>query len=193
MAIEILNDGATLRIVNKGSVILVNKLQIKSIETIRTDTVRLDIGDGALKNIYIKFADVSTPAGLTDAGQLRDAINAMLKTNGDGLATAELQQTGNATLNSILTVLGEIKVILSNLKCGGNCQEMRIDESNPLSIYYGFAVAGSATGQAVWSIRRETKTKENDIVIVEWADGNELFDNIWDERRNLAYASTVVR
>lgn len=193
MAIEILNDGASLRIVNKGSVILVNKLQIKSIETIRTDTVRLDIGDGALKNIYIKFADVTTPAGLTDAGQLRDAINAMLKANGEGLATAELQQIGNASLVSILGVLGEIKTILSNLKCCGNCQETRIDESDPLSIYYGVAAAGSATNQAVWSIRRETKTKENDIVIVEWADGNELFDNIWDERRNLAYASTVVR
>lgn len=193
MAIEILNDGASLRIANKGSVILVNKLQIKSIETIRTDTVRLDIGDGALKNIYIKFADVTTPAGLTDAGQLRDAINAMLKANGEGLATAELQQIGNASLVSILGVLGEIKTILSNLKCCGNCQETRIDESDPLSIYYGVAAAGSATNQAVWSIRRETKTKENDIVIVEWADGNELFDNIWDERRNLAYASTVVR
>ncbi len=193
MAIEILNDGACLRIVNKGSVILVNKQQIKSIETIRTDTVRLDIGDGALKNIYIKFADVTTPAGLTDAGQLRDAINAMLKANSEGLATAELQQIGNASLASMLGVLNEIKIILSNLKCCGDCQETRIDESDPLSIYYGVAVAGSATNQAVWSIRRETKTKENDIVIVEWADGNELFDNIWDERRNLAYASTVVR
>lgn len=193
MAIEILNDGASLRIVNKGSVILVNKLQIKSIETIRTDTVRLDIGDGALKNIYIKFADVTTPAGLTDAGQLRDAINAMLKTNGEGLATAELQLIGNASLVSIQGVLGEIKTILGNLKCCGDCQETRIDESDPLSIYYGLAATGSATNQAVWSIRRETKTKENDIVIVEWADGNELFDNIWDERRNLEYASTVVR
>ena len=193
MAIEILNDGACLRIVNKGSVILVNKQQIKSIETIRTDTVRLDIGDGALKNIYIKFADVTTPAGLTDAGQLRDAINAMLKANSEGLATAELQQIGNASLASMLGVLNEIKIILSNLKCCGDCQETRIDESDPLSIYYGVAVAGSATNQAVWSIRRETKTKENDIVIVEWADGNELFDNIWDERRNLAYAPVVVR
>lgn len=193
MAIEILNDGASLRIVNKGSVILVNKLQIKSIETIRTDTVRLDIGDGALKNIYIKFTEVTIPAGLTDAGQLRDAINTMLKTNSDGLATAELQQTGNTTLNSILTVLGEIKVILSNLKCGGNCQEMRIDESDPLSIYYGFAVAGSATGQAVWSIRRESRKKENDIVIVEWADGNELFDNVWEQRIDLAYAPLIIR
>lgn len=190
---EILNDGASLRIVNKGSVILVNKLQIKSIETIRTDTVRLDIGDGALKNIYIKFAEVTNPGGLTDAGQLRDAINTMLKTNSDGLATAELQQTGNATLNAVLTVLGEIKIILSNLKCGGNCQEMRIDESDPLSIYYGFAVAGSATNQPVWSIRRESRTKENDILIVEWADGNELFDNIWEQRLDLAYAPVVVR
>lgn len=193
MAIEILNDGACLRIVNKGSIMLVNKLQIKSIETIRTDTVRLDIGDGALKNIYIKFSDVTTPAGLTDAGQLRDAINAMLKINGEGLATAELQQIGNASLTSIQGVLGEIKTILSNLKCCGNCQETRIDESDPLSVYYGFAVAGSATGQAVWSIRRESRKKENDIAIIEWADGNELLDNIWDERRNLAYASTIVR
>jgi hypothetical protein len=35
-----------------------------------TDTVRLDIGDGALKNIYIKFGEVTIPAGLTNAGQL---------------------------------------------------------------------------------------------------------------------------
>jgi hypothetical protein len=48
---------------------------------------------------------------------------------------------------------------------------------------------GSATGQAVWSIRRESKTKENDIVIVEWADGNELFDNVWEQRIDLAYSS----
>ncbi|MBK6937006.1 MAG: hypothetical protein IPH18_09110 [Chitinophagaceae bacterium] len=81
MAIEIFNDGASLRILNKGSVILVSKLQIKTIETIRNDVVRLDIGEGALKNIYIKFADVTTPAGLADAGQLRDAINAMLLSN----------------------------------------------------------------------------------------------------------------
>lgn len=193
MAIEILNDGASLRIVNKGSIILVNKAQIKSIETIRTDVVRLDVGDGALKNIYIKFADVTTPAGLMDAGQLRDAINAMLKSNNEGLATAELQQIGNASLISIQGVLNDIKVILSNFKCGGNCQEVRIDDADPLSIYYGVAATGSGTNQPVWCIRRESKTKENDIVIVEWADGNELFDNIWDERRNLAYAPVVVR
>lgn len=193
MATEIYNDGACLKIINKGSIVLVNKLQIKSIETIRTDTVRLDIGDGPLKNIYIKFAEVTVPAGFTNAGMLRDAINAMLKTNSEGLATAELQQTGNATLNAVLTVLGEIKVILSALKCGGNCQEIRIDESDPLSIYYGFAVAGSATNQAVWSIRRESKSKENDIVIVEWADGNELFDNNWEQRLGLVYAPVVVQ
>lgn len=193
MAIEIINDGASLRIVNKGSIILINKLHIKSIETVRNDVVRLDIGDGTLKNVYIKFAEVAAPAGLTNAAQLRDAINAMLKTDGSGLATAELQQSGNTTLESILKVLGEIKIILSNLKCGGNCQEVRIDDSNPLSIYYGVAAAGSGTGQPVWSIRRESRKKENDIVIVEWADGNELFDNVWDQRLDLFYSSEVVR
>ena len=50
---EIYNDGASLRIVNSGNVILVSKLQIKTIDTIRNDVVRLDIGEGALKNIYL--------------------------------------------------------------------------------------------------------------------------------------------
>lgn len=113
MAIEIFNDGASLRILNKGSVILVSKLQIKTIETIRNDVVRLDIGEGALKNIYIKFADVTTPAGLADAGQLRDAINAMLLSNVAGAATEVKQDAEIGILNGILGVLTDLKVIMN--------------------------------------------------------------------------------
>ncbi|HRI22594.1 MAG TPA: hypothetical protein PLA68_16655 [Panacibacter sp.] len=192
MAIEIINDGASLRIVNKGSAILVNKLQIKTIETIRNDVVRLDIGEGALKNIYIRFADVTTPAGLVDAGQLRDAINAMLLSNVAGGATEIKQDTEINILNGILGALTDMKVILNNGGGGGGIkQPIRIDESTPNVVYNGFAVTGSLTVDAVWAIQRVTR--EKDIIIYEWADGNELYDNVWDDRYNLAYAPVVIR
>ena len=192
MAIEIFNDGASLRILNKGSVILVSKLQIKTIETIRNDVVRLDIGEGALKNIYIKFADVTTPAGLDDAGQLRDAINAMLLSNVAGAATEVKQDAEIGILNGILGVLTDLKVIMNTGGGGGGIkQPIRIDESTPNIIYNGFAVTGASTAEAIWAIQRVTRDK--DIIVYEWADGNELYDNVWDDRYNLAYAPVVIR
>lgn len=192
MAIEIFNDGASLRILNKGSVILVSKLQIKTIETIRNDVARLDIGEGALKNIYIKFADVTTPAGLADAGQLRDAINAMLLSNVAGAATEVKQDAEIGILNGILGVLTDLKVIMNTGGGGGGIkQPIRIDESTPNIIYNGFAVTGASTAEAIWAIQRVTRDK--DIIVYEWADGNELYDNVWDDRYNLAYAPVVIR
>ena len=192
MAIEIFNDGASLRILNNCSVILVSKLQIKTIETIRNDVVRLDIGEGALKNIYIKFADVTTPAGLADAGQLRDAINAMLLSNVAGAATEVKQDAEIGILNGILGVLTDLKVIMNTGGGGGGIkQPIRIDESTPNIIYNGFAVTGASTAEAIWAIQRVTRDK--DIIVYEWADGNELYDNVWDDRYNLAYAPVVIR
>ncbi|MFN8291015.1 MAG: hypothetical protein U0U70_12230 [Chitinophagaceae bacterium] len=192
MATEIFNDGASLRILNKGSVILVSKLQIKTIETIRNDVVRLDIGEGALKNIYIKFADVTTPAGLADAGQLRDAINAMLLSNVAGGATEIKQDTEIGILNGILGALTDLKVIINAGGVGGGIrQPIRIDESNPNVIYNGFAAVGSLPSAAVWAIQRVTRDK--DIITYEWADGNELYNKVWDDRYLLDYSVAVIR
>ena len=181
---EIYNDGASLRIVNGGNVILVSKLQIKTIDTIRNDVVRLDIGEGALKNIYLKTAEVGIPAGIADSGQLRDAINAMLLSNVAGAATEVKQDTEINILNGILGALTDLKVIMNN---NSDCckNPIRIDESNPNVVYNGFAVAGSVTSEAVWAIQRITR--ESDIIIYEWTDGNELYDNIWDNRYELNY------
>ncbi|MGF2410739.1 hypothetical protein [Ferruginibacter sp.] len=189
MATEIFNDGASLRIVTEGNTILVSKIQIKTIETIRNDVVRLDIGEGALKNIYIKLAEVVTPAGLGDAGQLRDAINAMLLSNVAGGATEIKQDTEIGILNGILGVLNDLKGIMNTGSGGGIKQPIRIDESTPNIVYNGFAVIGSATNTAVWAIQRVTRNA--DIIVYEWADGNELFDNIWDDRYNLNYAVAI--
>lgn len=184
MATEIYNDGASLRIVNNGNVILVSKLQIKTIDTIRNDVVRIDIGEGALKNIYLKYAEVSVPNGIPDVNQLRDLLNGMLQSSVGGGATEVKQDTEINILNGILGALTDLKVIMNN---NSDCckNPIRIDESNPNVVYKGFAVAGSVTSEAVWAIQRVTR--ESDIIIYEWTDGNELYDNIWDNRYELNY------
>ena len=168
---EIINDGASLRIVKPEGVILVNKLHVKTIDTIKDEIVRLNIGEGALKNIYIKFADVVNPYGLENAAQLRDEIN-----------------------NMLLSTLNDIKTAISNIQCSCNAsgQIIRIDESIPLITYYGYATTGSMPNQAAWSIKKITRDAATDIVTTQWADGNELFDNIWDARYSLIYAALTI-
>ena len=80
-----------------------------------------------------------------------------------------------------------IKITISNLKCGCSGQIMRIDESNPLVTYVGYANMGSLPGDAVWQIQRTRRFVTNDIVGVQWADGNQLYDDIWDQRLELNY------
>ena len=188
MATEIYNDGASLRIVNNGNVILVSKIQIKTIDTIRNDVVRIDIGEGALKNIYLKYAEVSVPKGLPDVNQLRDELNAMLQSTVGGGATESKQDTQIKILSEILRVLTEIgtKITVS----GSVKLPTRIDESNPTVVYNGFAVAGATGADAVWAI--EKITREKSVTIYEWADGDDLYDNIWDNRYELNYLPKVL-
>lgn len=52
--------------------------------------------------------------------------------------------------------------------------------------YVGEAATGSATSSAVWKIYRITNSGTASIT-KRWADGNDLFDNVWDNRASLTY------
>ena len=51
--------------------------------------------------------------------------------------------------------------------------------------YFGWAKPNTATSAATWKIMRITYTG-NDFVL-DWSDGNQLYDNIWDNRASLTY------
>lgn len=55
-------------------------------------------------------------------------------------------------------------------------------------LYAGMAEVGSATSSAVWRIQRLTKTSNSDEITVEYADGDENFDNVYDNRESLSYS-----
>src|SRR5204863_5363033 len=110
----IYNDGGFIKIVFKGHALLINKTQIKTIDAIQDSIVRIDIGEGQLKNIYVRLADVAYPAGLPDVIALRDYIRDLLLQNEDGLATVSRQDQQSDILNGIKDLLETIKINIEN-------------------------------------------------------------------------------
>ena len=67
----------------------------------------------------------------------------------------------------------------------GRNQALRIDDQTS-TMYIGTAPTNSATASAIWSIKRLTFT--GGLTTIEWADGNDLNDNVWDNRASLSYS-----
>lgn len=62
----------------------------------------------------------------------------------------------------------------------------RVDDTTTENVtYLGKASIGSATSGALWQIQ---KIDETAGTIITWADGNDSFDNIWDNRASLTYS-----
>ena len=60
---------------------------------------------------------------------------------------------------------------------------IRTDEVGNI-LYLGKAATGSLESDPVWQIQKVDKTTCVDIT---WADGDNLYDNIWDNRESLIY------
>lgn len=61
---------------------------------------------------------------------------------------------------------------------------LRLDEASATVTYIGEATIGSATSSAVWRIKKMDTTSG---IVITWADSNENFDNVWDNRASLTY------
>lgn len=63
---------------------------------------------------------------------------------------------------------------------------IRIDETSETSVtYIGHAILGSITSSEVWRIKKIDET--GSVTIITFADADDNFDNIWDNRTSLSY------
>ena len=107
MPVQIVNNGATLKITTSGVSRLISKSQIYEISVIKTNIIKLDLGLGAWHSVYITYADVDSPVTATPEA-LRDSINAMLPSSSggsSGTATDTNQLSEITQLQSIVTAL----------------------------------------------------------------------------------------
>ena len=61
---------------------------------------------------------------------------------------------------------------------------LRLDQNTATIAYVGDAAIASSTAAPVWRIKRLDTTSG---IIIQWADGNQHFDNVWDNRASLTY------
>ncbi len=66
----------------------------------------------------------------------------------------------------------------------GQSLAQRIDDQTSV-IYIGSAPVNSITSDAIWSIKKLSISGGS--IIITWADGNDLNDNVWDNRASLSY------
>lgn len=74
MATTITNNGASIKIDNGATIRNIMKNQIIEVSVIKTNVIKIDIGQGALNNVFIPYVDVTSPIAASP-GVLRDAIN----------------------------------------------------------------------------------------------------------------------
>lgn len=186
MGTEITNNGASLKIKNGTLTRNIMKSQILEISVVKTNIIKIDIGKGALYNVFIPFAEVTTPT-LADPEALKDAINDMLISTiiaGDATEVKQIEQI--AKLNLLNEQVSTIKNAVSTLDSKIFFEPVLVDESNPNVIYKGFASPAAKADDAVWAIQKISNS--GDVCAYQWANGSKNFDNIWSKRADLSYA-----
>jgi len=130
METQIINDNSCIRVINDGTPLLISKIQIKTIDTVKNEMVRIDIGEGALRHIYIKHADVTVPAGLADAFALRDAIKEMLDGSQGAVDLSPviklLQTSGNSKTDGINNVKASVDTLTQQVATSGDAQAQNL-------------------------------------------------------------------
>lgn len=55
-------------------------------------------------------------------------------------------------------------------------------------VYVGKSAPNKASSEAAWQIRKFFYDGSGNLTTTQWADGNRLFDNVWDSRASLSYS-----
>ena len=63
--------------------------------------------------------------------------------------------------------------------------KLLIDEADGSTTYIGVTKQGGDTSEAVWQIRKISLN--GSVTSILFADGNDKYDNIWDNRASLTY------
>lgn len=66
-------------------------------------------------------------------------------------------------------------------------RQVKFDGEDPTVNYIGESSFGTATSTPTWRIFRLSYTGTGSFTL-DYADGDDLFDNVWDDRASLTYS-----
>ncbi len=183
MAVTIENNGANLKVTENGLSRYIFKEQIREIEVVRGTIIRIDLGQGALRNLFVDQANVTTPVS-SSVTDLRDQIIAMLEPAANNSNANEALEL--AALNGISTLVDGLKTKVDSLDNKIFYEPKIVDESDVNMVYNGYALPGALPEQAVWAIQKVSF--RDGLYTYEWAGGNKNFDKKWSDRNLLSFS-----
>lgn len=173
--IQISDAGSSLKITTNGTDIRnIQKQSIKEISVIKSNIIKIDIGAGALNNIFLPFADIVFPVQ-ANAEDLKDFIIANFLKDSNAIGIDQFNK-----LTEISTIVDKVRMEVELLD-----EPLVYDDTNPNVIYKGYAVPSSSVANPVWAIQKTMQTPMQTITV--WADGDKNFDNVWNDRMTLIY------
>ncbi len=118
MPTTITNNGASIQIDNGVNIRNIMKNQIIEVAVVKTNIIKIDIGQGPLNNVFIPFSAVTSPATSTP-DELRDAINDFMansvNSGSGGGATEAKQDTQISKQDAQTTKLTTIDTATGNI------------------------------------------------------------------------------
>lgn len=71
---------------------------------------------------------------------------------------------------------------------GGGEQALQLDDVTTSNVtYVGVATIGTATSAASWQIKKIDESGTPETLVITWADSDDSYDNVWDDRASLSY------
>jgi hypothetical protein len=190
-ATSIVNNGGSIKLTIGAQIRNVTKSQIIEVSVIKTNIIKIDVGKGALHNIFIPYIDVTVPS-TPNADALREAITALItpeSSGGSAVGSAteakQIEEIGLlTTINSSITAMTALVTTIDNKIF---YEPMLVDDGGAGLIYKGFALnAGTNPESPLWAIQRIQKV--GDVDVYTWANGTKTFINSWLDRETISYS-----
>jgi hypothetical protein len=71
----------------------------------------------------------------------------------------------------------------------GGEQALQLDDVTTTNVtYVGVAPIGTSTSAAGWQIKRIDESGTPNTLVITWADGDDSYNNVWDNRGALSYS-----
>jgi hypothetical protein len=95
--------------------------------------------------------------------------------------------SGAATSDNQVTIIAQLDDVLTALNSDTEDKRLtvRLDEVSDTLFYVGKALIGKVNSDANWLIIRYTKV--GNVLMSEYANGSEAFNQVWNNRASLTY------
>lgn len=94
-----------------------------------------------------------------------------------------------ATVNVIpfVELVSDLRIVPAVVTISNEPEILRKDEGSPAGTdYFGYAQLGTSNASPLWRIKKVVTS--GTVTEVTYADGNKLFDNVWNDRASLSYS-----